>query len=144
MTAFPAALEERLLRGYQDQLPHYDRAATLLERHAGGPNAAASDDWAHELRAALADVASLDAAMADDKIAWRLAEQHPGPELQAVLERVAASLATLAAGVQRHVADLEARRAQLVPEIDDFIQKRRMLQAYGKYGDRPAHVAKTC
>ncbi|HWY87178.1 MAG TPA: hypothetical protein VNX28_10660 [Gemmataceae bacterium] len=144
MTAFPAALEERLLRGYQDQLPHYDRAATILERYAGNPNAAASDNWAHELRAALADVTRLDAAMAEDKSAWRLAELQPGPELRAVLERVAARLATLAAGVQRHVADLEARRAQLLPEIDDFIQKRRMLQAYGKYGDRPAHVAKTC
>jgi hypothetical protein len=144
MTTSSAALEERLLRGYQDQLPHYDRAATILERYPGNPNGATSDNWVHELRAALADVASLDAAMANDKSAWRLAEQQPGPELRAVLERVAASLATLAAGVQRHVAVLEARRAQLLPEIDDFIQKRRMLQAYGKYGDRPAHVAKTC
>jgi hypothetical protein len=59
------------------------------------------------------------------------------------LERLAARLAELAAAVQLHVADLEARKEQLLPEIDAFIQKRRMLQAYGKYGDRQSHVAKS-
>jgi hypothetical protein len=142
MTATLAALELRLLRGYQEQVLLYDRAASVLGRHECNADSKEDGNWAHELHAILRDVTGLDASMADDKTAWRQVERPPGPELRAVLERVAASIGTLASGIQRHVADLEARRTQLLPEIDDFIQKRRMLQAYGKYGDRPAHVAK--
>ena len=93
----------------------------------------------HELDSVLAHVAALEADMADDKEAWRRSGQQPGPELHALLERLAERLGTLAARVNRYVADLEARKTRLMPEIDELIQSRRMLQAYGKYGGRQAH-----
>jgi hypothetical protein len=134
-------LEERLLRRYREQLRHYDRVAAWDERGLtdGVP---ADNNWVHDLHAVLADVAALDAVMADDKEAWRRSGQRPSPELAALLERLAERIAGLAARVNRHAADLEAHRNRLVPELDELIQNRRMLQAYGQYGERQAHARK--
>jgi hypothetical protein len=128
-------LEQRLLRGYQEQLRQYDRVAVLAPGWLP-----ADDSWAHELNLVLKDVAALDAAMADDKEAWRRSERRPGSELGALLERLAEKLGTMAAGINRHVADIEARKDRLLPQIDELIQKRRMLRAYGQYGDRHSHA----
>jgi hypothetical protein len=132
-----AELEQRLLRGYQEQLRQYDRVTVLA-----GQGPPADDSWAHELNLVLNDVAALDVAMAPDKEAWRRLQRRPGSELSALLERLAEKLGTMAAGVNRHVADIEARKDRLLPQIDELIQKRRMLRAYGQYGDRHAHAPK--
>jgi hypothetical protein len=143
MIASPDALEQRILQGYLAQLPHYDRAAAILGRQGHGEGDPVNHAWAHDLATVLNDVTALDAAMRDDKEAWRRSGEQPGPELAAVLDRLAARIGELAVRIDRHVADLEARKLRLLPEIDTFIQKRRMLQAYGKYGDRQTHVAKS-
>ncbi len=90
----------------------------------------------------LKTIAALDAGITDEKSAWRQAGRHPGAELGGLLDRIAGRLAMLAQIVQGQVAEFEARKGQLLPEMDAFIQQRRMLSAYGTYGDRHAHVAK--
>jgi hypothetical protein len=141
MTDELAALQQRLLQGYQEQVRHYDRAINILAQHPRWETLLANNDWVHDLDAVLKQVTGLDAAMRDDKAAWLRSEQSPGAELSALLGRLAESIRTLADGVNALVGDVKARKEELLPEIDEFIQKRRMLQAYGKYGDRPSHVA---
>ena len=62
------------------------------------------------------------------------------------LEQVANRLATLRQTIDREVQQLQERRDKMLPEIDEFIQRRRMFDAYskaayGKIGDRHPHVA---
>jgi hypothetical protein len=135
MPADDAELEQRLVRGYQEQLRRYDRAAALVAQ--GLP---AANGWADELNRVLKDVAALDAAMGDDKAAWYRLGRRPGPELSTLLGRLAEKLGTMVGGINRHVVDIESRKDRLVPEIDALIQKRRMLRAYGQYGDRHSHA----
>jgi hypothetical protein len=129
MTAALVALENRLLGAFQEQLRHYDRALSIVEQ-----SARASNDWVHALNAALQDIISLDAGMAHDKLAWRQSGRSPGKELAAVLDLLAQRIRLLSESIDRQVAELQARKQQLLPEIDGFIKERRMLQAYGKRG----------
>jgi predicted trehalose synthase len=132
-------LEQRLVQGYRAQLRLYDQALAVVDQET---TPGQSGHWAGALNDILKRIASLDAALADDKSAWRQGGRPPGAELDTVLERIAGRLAMLAQIVQGQVAEFEARKARLLPEMDAFIQQRRMLDAYGTYGDRHPHVAK--
>jgi hypothetical protein len=137
MTAPTDTLEQRLLRGYQEQLRLYDQALAVVDQETG-----VSSHWAGALDILMKTISTLDAALAEDKAAWRQGGRQPGPELSALLDRIAGRLAMLGQIVQGQVAEFEARKARLVPEMDAFIQQRRMLNAYGTYGDRHPHAAK--
>ncbi len=142
-----ATLEERLLQGYRAQLGHYDRAAHILEeanefaRQQGetsdperqrGENSGKSlpMQWTHTLHAALQEAVALDAAMAQDVAAWRASGRSPAGPLQEILERLAQRLRTLSETINQKVSDTRTQQLGLVAEIDEFIQKRRMLRAY--------------
>src|SRR2546423_1252101 len=99
MTAPSDALEQQLIRGYQEQLGYYDRAVNILDHQGKRANVLADNDWVQDLNAALRNVTTLDAAMTDEKVAWRRSEHRPGPELTALLERLSERIGTLAAGV---------------------------------------------
>jgi hypothetical protein len=142
MTASPQALERRLVQAYREQLRHYDRALAIVEQEPPPANPTMTGQWALDLDAVLRNVGALDAALAEDKAAWRLSGQQPGPELSALLDQLANRLGMLAQIVKGQVAEFEARREQLLPEMDAFIQQRRMLSAYGTYGDRHTHDVK--
>ena len=133
MTNLVGALEERLRQGYQQQLILYDQALVIVEER--GP------DWAHALGTILEKVTLLDATMTGDKTAWRGSAVQAGPELSVLLDQVKQRIARLAECIHCDITDLQARQQQLLPEIDDLIRRRRMLEAYGTYGDRPSHVA---
>ena len=142
MSGEPGTLEQRLLQVYQEQLRHYDRALAILD-DPGRVDSDLPTAWVEALDAVLRNVTALDDATMNDKAAWRRAGLHPGPALRVLLDQVAQRIATLTVAVQQRVADLQASKQQLLPAIDTFIQKRRMLQAYGNYGDRQSHVAKS-
>jgi hypothetical protein len=134
MTAAQGALEQRLIHAYQEQLQHYTRALAVVDQQAPASTVSGNQNWVHDLHAALEDVQTVDAAMADDKSAWRLSGLYPGLELSTLLERVAHMICALADGIDRHMDELQAHKEQLLPEIDAFIQRRRMLEAYGQHG----------
>ncbi len=134
MTPSPPDVQARLVKGYRDQLRLYDQAALIVDQ------ANAQAEWAYELNDLLREIAHLDAAMADDKSAWRRLGPRPG-EVSVLVEQVAHRLTSLAQSINHHVRVLQERRDKMMPEIDEFIQRRRMLEAYGKYGDRHPHVA---
>jgi hypothetical protein len=136
MTPLPPDVQRRLVEGYREQLRLYDQAAAIFDR----ANTPAEKDWADELNILLSTVTQLDAAMADDKSAWHHFGPRPG-EVSALVDQVAHRLTSLAQSIDRHVRVLQERRDKMLPEIDEFIQRRRMLEAYGKYGDRHPHVA---
>ena len=140
MTASLQTLEQRLVQGYQEQLRHYDQALAIVNQET--PPTIAMGHWAHDLDAVLKNVGTIDAALAEDKSAWRRSGGQPGPELAALVDQLANRLGMLAQIVKGQVAEFEARKEQLMPEMDAFIQQRRMLHAYGTFGDRYAHVAK--
>src|SRR5207302_4853004 len=101
---------------YQEQLQCYDRAVNILDHQRKRDNVLADNDWVRDLDAALTNVAVLDAAMTDEKAAWRRSERTPGPELSALFERLSERIGTLAAGVNDLVARLEANKERLLPE----------------------------
>jgi hypothetical protein len=136
MTAVIHELEPPLIGNYQKQLPLYQRALAIAERQETGALAVAGNDWVRGLNCALEEIASLDAALAADKNAWRLSGQQPGPELSALLMRVAEYIKALSGAIDRHVAQIQERKEKLMPALDKFIQQRRMLEAYGSYGER--------
>ena len=140
MTAAPPTLEQRLVQGYRQQLRHYDHALAIVNQQA--PPTSAMGHWAQDLDAVLQSVGTIDAALAEDKSAWRRSGAQPGPELAALLDQLANRLGMLAQIIKAQVAELETRSEQLMPEMDALIQQRRMLNAYGAFGDRHAHVAK--
>jgi hypothetical protein len=134
MSPLPPEVQQRLLEGYREQLRLYDQAATIVDQ------ANAPADWAFDLNGLLAEIAQLDVGMADDKLAWRRSGPRPG-EVSALVDQIARQLTSLAQSINRHVSLLQERRDKMLPEIDEFIQRRRMLEAYGKYGERHPHVA---
>ena len=140
MTASIQALEQRLVQAYQEQLRHYDQALAITEAPSVQPTL--TGHWVGDLDAVLKSVSTLDAALAEDKAAWRQSGQQAGPQMSALLDQLASRLGMLAQIVKGQVAEFEARREQLMPEMDAFIQQRRMLSAYGTYGDRHAHGVK--
>ena len=150
-------LEERLLHGYREQLSRYDRAAEILEegekgRMGEGEKGRQGEkenegevspllpfspsplllNWAHALHATLQEAAAVDAAMAQDIAAWRALGQTPTGPLKEILERLAQRIRSLSASIDRQVRETQASQMGMVAEIDEFIQKRRMLQAYVK------------
>jgi hypothetical protein len=134
MIAASATLEQRLLHGYQEQLSRYDRAAELLDRAGSGSDSTGGERWAHALHGLLQEAASIGAAMEEDVASWRQAGQTPGPELRAILERLGVRIQGLSKSIDQRVEELRARQQKLLPEIDGFIHKRRMLQAYVRNG----------
>ena len=123
MTDHFIALEQRLIEGYQAQLRHYDRALAIVAR---------SNESVHDLNAILHDIAALDAALAEDKTVWRFSGCQPGPQLREALNCVADRIRMLSALVDRRFIELQASRRALMPQVDECIQQRRMLHAYGK------------
>jgi hypothetical protein len=119
-------LEQRVLAGYRRQASHYERALRLLEQRDAVTN------WAQDLHAILEEVAGLEPEYADAKAAWQQSGKTPGVELRAVLDRLAEQIRVLRAMIDSQVAELLARKQRLVPEIDDFIRRRWMLNAYGQ------------
>jgi hypothetical protein len=116
-------VEQRLLNGYAAQLGLYDRALGM---------AAPSNESVHDLNAILKEIAALDADLAEDKAVWRFSGYQPGPQLREVLDRVAERIRMLSAAVDRRFVELQASRQALMPQVDECIQQRRMLSAYGK------------
>ena len=90
------------------------------------------DQGVHDLNAILHDIAALDADLAEDKAVWRFSGCQPGPQLREVLDRVADRIRALSSIVDRRFAELQASKQALMPEVDEHIQQRRMLHAYGK------------
>lgn len=126
MTALDADVERRLQENCERQLCHYDRALALVQKHA----ASTDDVWVNELTYILADVAELDAAVTADRQRWQHAGQAPGPALRHALARLAERIRNLGEHVDQHVRHLQARKLELLPELDQAVQERRMLQAY--------------
>jgi hypothetical protein len=121
-------LEERLLKGYQAQLELYDRAAEILDRACSGD--ADDDHWAHAVHARLQDAAALDGSMAQDVAAWRESGRKPIGPLKDMIECLSQRIQSLSESIDRQVGEMRARQQGLTAEMDEFIQKRRMLQAY--------------
>jgi len=128
MSEAAAHLQERLLLGYRAQLGHYDRAAGILEQHAEDADTA----WAQVLHDVLMKAASLNQNMAVDVATWREMGQHAGPQLRDVLERLGRRIQALQRAIDEKVETFRAHKDRLVPEIDEFLHKRRMLQAYNR------------
>lgn len=122
-----AALEERLLANYRAQLGHYQRALQCAQE---------ATDVA-ELLAVLNTLTELDRGLAEDKAAWKRLQRSPGPALREMLDQIAAAIQALTDCVDRRIAQTEARKRALLPDMDDVIQQRRMLQAYRQSPGRP-------
>ncbi len=75
-------VQQRLLEGYREQLRLYDQAAAIIDQTN------TQTDWANGLNDLLAEIARLDAAMADDKVAWRRFGPRPG-EVSELIEQIA-------------------------------------------------------
>ncbi len=123
MTEHFIALEQRLIEGYHAQLQLYDRALDIV---------ACTDESVHDLNAILHDIAAVDAELAEDKAVWRFSGYQPGPPLREVLAGVADRIRALSGIVDRRFVELQASKQALMPEVDECIQQRRMLHAYGK------------
>ena len=100
---------------------------------------------AYQLNEKLRAIAELDGAAAADRALYRHVGPQPG-ELSALLDQVANRLATLRQIIDREAQQLQERRDKMLPEIDEFIQRRRMFDAYSKaaygmVGDRHPYVA---
>ena len=128
-------LEERLAKGYADQVAHYDGALLALNRQPSWTQSDAQDEsWVFELQRALNEVGAIDAAIANDKLAWQKIGRPPGKSLRPILDTLERRIRTLAEIVDRRVAALKEKRQQMMPELDGFIRQRRMLKAYDQYG----------
>ena len=117
-------LDQRLIAGYRQQAIQYEYALRLIA------DTTRVGDWAHRLNEALGLIAELDAALADDKAAWRRAARTPGPALRAVLDSVGERIQSLAKHIDERVASLMDEKKRLVPQIDEFVRQRAMLNAY--------------
>src|SRR5271165_1199577 len=104
MSAAADRLEQRLIAGYRRQLDYYDVAVAAFKNEDSGQSRLT------DLNSALAEATRLDAAMREDKLAWRQSEKMPGTELAELLDRTAKRIVELADGVNRRIADLEARK----------------------------------
>jgi hypothetical protein len=112
-------VEQRLINGFHAQLDMYDQALGLVDR-------------AREMNAILDAIGALDNELAEDKAVWRFSERKAGPELSGVMAQLAERIQKLAALVDRRVDELQSSQRALLPEVDQCIQHRRMLHAYGK------------
>jgi hypothetical protein len=125
------SLEDRLAKCYADQIVLYDGALRLLNPPFRAPEPTVfEEDWAAQLQVALRKVDAIDSAMAADKRAWQNAQRSPGDALRSILETLKQRIQTLAELVDHRIAALKGKRAQLMPELDDFIRQRRMRDAY--------------
>jgi hypothetical protein len=130
-----ARLEQRLIAGYGQQASQYELALRILEERASAATGTSDDHgWASALQGVLQSVTELDADLADDKVAWRQSGRVAGADLRLVLDRVATQIRVLGERIDGQVADLVARKQRLLPEIDEFIRQRWMLNAYGRVG----------
>lgn len=117
------ALENRLTASYREQLGSYERALRSAQSLA---------DTA-ELLAILNALAVQDARIAEDKAAWRRLGRSPGNDLRQVVQQVASAIRALAEVVDRRIAEAQAQKQKLAPDMDGLIQQRRMLRAYGAH-----------
>jgi hypothetical protein len=127
-----AALEQRLHNAHVEQLRHYERALDIVANPLRLAGTTVINDWVHDLNAELNEIAAINTRIAGDKRAWAESGQRPGRALQSLLDVLAERIRELGQRVDGHIADLQAHRHNMLPEIDDFIRQRRMLQAYGK------------
>ncbi|MBI1833100.1 MAG: hypothetical protein HYR84_16795 [Planctomycetes bacterium] len=131
MTESHAALEQRLIDGYQAQAQWYSRAHEILARH--GSEDGAMYSWVVDLQSALNEVAAIDMAMTADKAAFRQSGEPAGPALRQTLDALTEIIGKVAQSVDAWVARLTERRNQLAPQLDEFIRQRQMLHAYGPH-----------
>lgn len=120
-------LQARLVLAYREQSTHYVRAIQLLETASEH-----SDAWLAELQAAFDQIAAIDATLSNDKTAWRRSGQKPDAALREVIDELAAQVRRLSALVDARIAAIASRKQQLMPELDGFIRRNRMLQAYDR------------
>jgi hypothetical protein len=120
-------LERRLIAGYEQQLQAYAHALQIFAAKSPG----VETDWLTRLQEPLERIAALDRVMAADKAAWRISGRSNGVELRSVIDQLADKIRMLKDCIDCEVADLTARRNRLLPEVDDFIRQRWMLNAYG-------------
>jgi len=130
-------LEQRLATAYAEQASHYDCALRILDCQNLTNDGEGDESWVFELQSALNEVSAIDTALAEDKLAWQQSAQAPGPHLRSILDGLAKRIRVLAEHVDGRVAHLNAKRRQMMPEIDDFIQQRRMLKAYDTFSRSP-------
>lgn len=130
-------LEQRLASAYAEQASHYDCALRILDSQNLISDGEVDESWVFELQSALNEVSAIDIAMAEDKRAWQQSAQPPGPHLRTILDGLAKRIRILAEHVDGRVAHLNAKRRQIMPEIDGFIQQRRMLKAYDTFSRSP-------
>jgi hypothetical protein len=121
------ALEQRLIAGYEQQLQAYEHALEIFAARSQD----LERDWLTRLQEPLDCIAALDRVMTADKAAWRASGRSNGIEMRAVIDRLAKKIQALKVCVDGEVAELTARRDRLLPEMDDFIRQRWMLNAYG-------------
>jgi hypothetical protein len=119
-------LEQRLIAGYRRQSSIYERALRVLEQQSAEPS------WAQDLNAVLEEVTLLEAEYADAKAAWQQTGRSPGQEMRNVLEQLGQQIQSLRTSIDNQVTELMARKQRLVPEMDEFIRRRWMLNAYSQ------------
>lgn len=136
MTAVADDLEQRLCACYERQLAHYDRAHALVAEQQSADEV--SDAWLPALNEALDQIAALDAEAATDRERWRQGGRPAGPLLRSVLSRLAERIRTLHGRVEESMTQMQARRRQLLPELDGVVRQQQMLQAYRDCGPRPS------
>ena len=125
-------LETRLQVGFEKQFALYGEALDLLGRSSN--DAFDNSHWAYKLSDLLAQVAMIEATLAEDKSVWREADRQGGPRLRQTHEDLSRRIRTLAERVDEAMNELMARRDRLLPELDVFIRQRQMMRAYAGRG----------
>lgn len=120
-------LEQRLLTNYRQQAAHYERALRLLDSEAD------RDARIQDVVIILQQIAEMDAALAEDKTAWRQTNRQAGTELRTLLDTLAVQIRTLSECVEQHMVQVAARKAQLAPALDEVMRQRTMLKAYAQH-----------
>ena len=125
-------LEALLCTAYEQEAACYARALQIAEN--AGPalrNGQAAEAEMSGLVACLHDVDTIETGIKGHKEAWQKSARDAGPELRALLARVAELIQSLQ---DRLAAAEQAARAhigRLGPQLDEMIRSRRMRQAYG-------------
>ena len=126
------SIEQELHSALLNEAECYERAVAVVERldaqlAAGGDGEA----LVRELHGWLEKTAAIQSTTAPARQAWQAAGERSGPELRSILDRVAGLLQRLMAMVQAVERTAQARRDQLLPELDNVVRGQRMQRAYG-------------
>ena len=128
MTKAAEHLERVLCEAYREEIDLYTQAVALCDCHRSA--AEAVDGWLPTLVALFDRIAAVEARMAAAKGEWKRHGHAPGGELASCLRRMGELLRSLAAAVDRVIADLQARRQQLPAKLEALARSQRVQQAY--------------